>query len=129
MADDHQEAKARENIRNAIRDHPNLHTLVGLWALDGPIIADVVKDLDRKKDFSVVIFDADQQAVAQMGDGLIDDGGAGPLPDGAISRWPDEGPGRERPGRRQEGPADFREKEGDVCDIGLKVVVPDQVRP
>jgi len=72
LADDQDPNKARENVRKVIKDHPEVRTLVGIWASNAPAIADVVKELKRKKDFTVVVMDADPNALDQMGQGLID---------------------------------------------------------
>ncbi len=70
------------------RDHPDLHTLVGVWSSNGPAIADVVTELNRKKDFTVVAFDADpRDNRTQQGDGRGRcHGGAGSLPNGLSER-------------------------------------------
>jgi len=72
MGDDRDPEKARENVSMAIREHPNAHTLVGIRTPNGPAIADVVQELSRKKDFTVVAFDADPRALQGMREGLID---------------------------------------------------------
>jgi ribose transport system substrate-binding protein len=72
LADDQDATKARENVRKVIKDHPNVRTLVGIWSSNAPAIADVMKELKRKKDFTVVVMDADPNALVQMNDGLID---------------------------------------------------------
>jgi len=72
FADDQDANKARENVRNALKDNPNLHTLVGIWASNAPAIADVVKELGRKKDLTVVVMDADPNALDHMGEGVVD---------------------------------------------------------
>src|SRR4051812_18199587 len=41
LADDQDEQKARDNVRKAITEHPDVHTLAGLWSYNGPIIAEV----------------------------------------------------------------------------------------
>lgn len=72
MADDTDKALARENVRNAIRNHAGLNVLVGIWSYNAPAIVDVVRELDRRKDFTVVVFDAEPGAIAAMKDGQID---------------------------------------------------------
>jgi ribose transport system substrate-binding protein len=72
MADDVDEVRARENVRNAIRNHPTLNTLVGIWSYNAPAIVDVVKELNRRKDFTVVTFDAEPGAIKEMAAGNID---------------------------------------------------------
>src|SRR5262245_14224364 len=72
MADENDRTRAKDNVRNAIRNHPGLNTLVGIWSYNAPAIADVVKQEGRRKDFTVVVFDAEPLAIQQMGEGLID---------------------------------------------------------
>lgn len=72
MADDYDKTKARENVRNAIRNHPQLNTLVGIWSYNAPAIVDIVKESNRRKDFLIVTFDAEPTALTAMGEGNID---------------------------------------------------------
>lgn len=72
MADDNNKSTARENVRNAIRNHPGLNVLVGIWSYNAPAIVDVVREVDRRKDFTVVVFDAEPDAITAMKDGQID---------------------------------------------------------
>jgi ribose transport system substrate-binding protein len=72
MADDLNKSAARENVRNAIRNHAGLNVLVGIWSYNAPAIVDVVREVDRRKDFTVVVFDAEPDAITAMKDGQID---------------------------------------------------------
>lgn len=72
MADDTDKALARENVRNAIRNHAGLNVLVGIWSYNAPAIVDVVRELNRRKDFTIVVFDAEPGAIAAMKEGQID---------------------------------------------------------
>jgi ribose transport system substrate-binding protein len=72
MGDDGNRSVARENVRNAIRNHSGLNVLVGIWSYNAPAIVDVVRELDRRKDFTVVVFDAEPDAITAMKDGQID---------------------------------------------------------
>ncbi len=72
MTDETDKTKARENVRNAIRNHPNLSVLVGIWSYNAPAIVDVVKEANRRKDFSIVVFDAEPTAITAMSEGSID---------------------------------------------------------
>ena len=53
MADGNDHALARENVRNAIRNHAGLNVLIGIWSYNAPAIVDVVRELDRRKDFTI----------------------------------------------------------------------------
>lgn len=55
MADDTDLSKARDNVRNAIANHPDLKVLVGIWSYNAPAIVDVaVNELKRRNDFSTL---------------------------------------------------------------------------
>jgi len=72
MGDEIDRTKARENVRNAIRNHPDLKVLVGIWSYNAPAIVDVVRELGRRDQFTIVTFDAEPLAIGQLGDGDID---------------------------------------------------------
>jgi ribose transport system substrate-binding protein len=73
MADDTDRPRARDNVRNAIQNQKGkLTTLVGIWSYNAPAITDVVKELGVRKDYSVVVFDAEPIAIKEIGDGNID---------------------------------------------------------
>jgi ribose transport system substrate-binding protein len=64
---------ARENVRNALRNHADkLTTLVGIWSYNAPAIVDVLKETGTRKKFTVVTFDAEPGAIVAMNDGMID---------------------------------------------------------
>jgi len=63
---------ARENVRSALRNHPDLSALVGIWAYNAPAIADVVKENSDKARPKVVVFDAQADTIQHMRDGYID---------------------------------------------------------
>jgi ribose transport system substrate-binding protein len=73
MADQNDRTKAKQNVRDAITNHPKLNTLVGIWSYNAPAIADVVSEpgYDRKR-FTIVTFDAEPDAILDMGKGTID---------------------------------------------------------
>jgi ribose transport system substrate-binding protein len=130
MADENDRTRARENVRNAIRNHPGLNTLVGIWSYNAPAIADVVKDLGRRKDFTVVVFDAEPLAIQQMGEGLIDAmvvqnpyqmGYQGVRLMKALVQ-------NDQKTIREMLP-NLGQPDGDIYDTGLKVVVPDEGSP
>jgi ribose transport system substrate-binding protein len=73
MADDTDRTRARDNVRNAIQNHKDkLTTLVGIWSYNAPAIADVVKELGNRKDFTIDVFDAEPIAIKEMAAGNID---------------------------------------------------------
>jgi ribose transport system substrate-binding protein len=72
MADDADKTRARENVRNAISNHPDAVALVGIWSYNGPALADVVTEKNVRDKFAVVTFDAEPITVQKMDEGTID---------------------------------------------------------
>ena len=72
MPDDMNLTKARDNVRNAIQNHPNLVAHIGIWAYNAPAIADVVKETGTRDKYVVATFDAQDLAIAAMEQGNID---------------------------------------------------------
>lgn len=130
MADDTNKATARENVRNAIRNHKDLNVLVGIWSYNAPAIVDVVREVDRRKDFTVVVFDAEPDAITAMKEGQIDAmvvqnpfdmGYQGVKLLQALVKDDKETIAKMLP--------KYGEPGGDIYDTGLKVVVPDSSSP
>ncbi len=65
-------SKARENVRNALQNHADLKTLVGIWSYNAPAIVDVITEAGRRKEFTIVVTDAEPIAITQMEEGQID---------------------------------------------------------
>lgn len=72
MGDETDRTRARTNVRNAIGNHTGLNVLVGIWSYNAPAIVDVVRDLNRRKDFTIVVFDAEPLAITEMEKGFVD---------------------------------------------------------
>lgn len=72
MPDDMNLTKARDNVRNAIQNHPNLAAHIGIWAYNAPAIADVVKETGSRSKYVVATFDAQDLAITAMDQGNID---------------------------------------------------------
>jgi ribose transport system substrate-binding protein len=113
MADDTNKAAARDNVRNAIRNHEGLKVLVGIWSYNAPAIVDVEPDAitamkDSQIDAMVVQnpFDMGYQGVRLLQALVKDD------KETISSMLPKHG----EPG-------------GDIYDTGLKVVVPNADSP
>ncbi|HEY4260381.1 MAG TPA: substrate-binding domain-containing protein, partial [Schlesneria sp.] len=130
MADDTNKAAARDNVRNAIRNHEGLKVLVGIWSYNAPAIVDVVRELDRRKDFTVVVFDAEPDAITAMKDNQIDAmvvqnpfdmGYQGVRLLQALVKDDKETISSMLPKHGEPG--------GDIYDTGLKVVVPNAESP
>ena len=72
MSDQMDLAKARDNVRSALVNHPDLVALVGIWAYNAPAIAEVVEERNATDRISVVTFDAQAAALERMAAGRID---------------------------------------------------------
>jgi ribose transport system substrate-binding protein len=130
MGDDTDRPRARENVRNAIINHKGLNVLVGIWSYNAPAIVDVVKEKGVRKQFTVVTFDAEPGAIEEMGNGMIDAmvvqnpfemGYQGVHLLKALHEKDDATIKKMLPNHGQ--------KDGDLYDTGLKVVVPDKSSP
>ncbi|MGN6133804.1 MAG: substrate-binding domain-containing protein [Aureliella sp.] len=128
--DDADRTRARDNVRTAIDNFPELSILVGIWSYNAPAIVDVVKEKNVRDRFTIVTFDAEQLAIQQMGEGMIDTMvvqnpfgmGYDSVRYAFAKLTGDDATVKEMfPNMGQEG--------GDIRDTGLKVVVPDQGSP
>ena len=72
MSDEMDLAKARDNVRAAIINHPGLVALVGIWAYNAPAIAEVVQERGIRDKVAIVTFDAQAAALEHMAGGRID---------------------------------------------------------
>jgi ribose transport system substrate-binding protein len=127
MADGTDRSKARDNVRNAIRNHPDLNTLAGIYSYNAPAIVDVIRELKVRDKFKVVVFDAEPLTIQAMKDGdvdvtLVQDpyamGFQGVRLLAALVNKDDA--------VLKEMLPDFGKENGDIFDTGLKVVVPDE---
>ncbi|MGQ0633380.1 MAG: substrate-binding domain-containing protein [Planctomycetaceae bacterium] len=125
MEDGVDESKARNNVTAALQNHRDVNVLAGIWSYNAPAIADVIAATGRRKDFTIVAFDAEPNAIVAMGQGNIDamvvqnpyDMGY----TGATLLYRLITDDREGADKLLQG--------GDVIDTGLKVVVPDESSP
>ena len=72
MSDEMDLARARDNVRTALVNHPDLVALVGIWAYNAPAIAEVVEERKARDRITTVTFDAQAVAIEQMAAGQID---------------------------------------------------------
>ena len=70
MLDGGKRETAKSNVTSAITKYKDVSLLVGIWAYNGPAIADIIKD-DRDK-YTGVTFDADEAAVDHLDKGNLD---------------------------------------------------------
>ena len=128
--DDADRARARDNVRDVIDKFPELNTLVGIWSYNAPAIVDVVKEKGVRDRFSIVTFDAEQLAIQQMGEGMIDVMVVqNPFAIGYESVRYCLAKATQDEATVQEMFPRMGEPGGEVLDTGLKVVVPDADTP
>lgn len=131
MGDENDRTRAKENVRNAIRNHPDdLKCLVGIWSYNAPAIVDVVREMGNRSKFTIVAFDAEPNAIRYLAEGDIDALVVqNPFEMGVqavrLMKALDE---------KDEATIDAMfprrgEPDGDIYDTGLKVVVPDERSP
>jgi ribose transport system substrate-binding protein len=72
MADGMKDEVAADNVRNALENHPDINTLVGIWAYDAHAIVTVVKERNIRDKMKIVVFDAAPKAIQHLKDGNID---------------------------------------------------------
>lgn len=130
MPDEMDGSRARDNVRNAITNHPDLAALVGIWAYNAPAIAEVVQERKIRDKVTVVTFDAQAVAIQHMAEGRIDamvvqnpfDMGMQTVRLMKALVHDDQSTINEMFPRRDE-------PDGDIYTTGLRVVVPDQNTP
>jgi ribose transport system substrate-binding protein len=133
MGDENDRTRARENVRNAMANHPNLKVLVGIWSYNAPAIADVVEEKKARDKYKVIAFDAEPAAIEAMDKGLIDAmvvqnpyemGYRGVVLLKALVQNDQDAVAKVVPDQGKKDKPD-----GDLYDTGIKVVVPDQGSP
>lgn len=130
MIDEEDRTRARENARNAIRNHPALNVVAGIWSYNAPAIVDAVKELDKRDEMTVVCFDAEPLAIKHMSDGMIDALVVqNPYQMGYQSIRLLKALIDDDQGTIQEMLPNHTDPEGDIYDTGLKVIVPDTDSP
>lgn len=72
MSDEMDLARARDNVRTALVNHPDVVALVGIWAYNAPAIAEVVEERKVRDRITTVTFDAQAVAIERMAAGQID---------------------------------------------------------
>lgn len=77
MEDSADRERAKENVRNAMTNHPEVDMLVGIWSYNAPAIADVLVERQRQNpqiraQYTICTFDAEPIAIEHMENGAID---------------------------------------------------------
>lgn len=130
MADDFDRTKAKDNVRNAIGNHPNLKAVVGIYSYNAPAIIDVVKELNKREALKVVAFDAEPITISQMGQGQVDAMMVqNPYQMGYKSVQLLKALVTDDVATQKEMLPKLGEEGGDIFDTGLKVVVPNADSP
>jgi ribose transport system substrate-binding protein len=129
-ADATDRTRARQNVRTALDNHPDLKLLVGIWSYNAPAIVDVVREKGVRDRMKVIAFDAEPIAIEEMGKGMIDAmvvqnpfemGYQGVRLLKALVEKDEKSIKEILPKKAQ--------TDGDIYDTGLKVVVPDEGSP
>ena len=137
LADGGDENVAQENVKTALNNHPQLDTLVGIWAYNAHAIVQVVKERDIRDDVTIVVFDAAPLALADMEEGNIDAMVVqNPYQMGYLATKLMKGLVEEDHAVVQElfpsydpESGEFGEENGDIYTTELRVVVPDESSP
>jgi ribose transport system substrate-binding protein len=130
MSDDFDRTKAKENVRNAISNHPNARILAGIYSYNAPAIVDVVKELGKRSEIKILCFDAEPIAIQQMGQGQIDAMIVqNPYQMGYQSVKFLKALITDDQATEKEMFPKLGEPDGDIFDTGLKVVVPNAESP
>lgn len=69
--DDTDTVRAKNNVKDALVNHPDLAGLVGLWNYNGPAILNAVKDAGLQGKVKIVCFDEEEETLTGVADGHI----------------------------------------------------------
>lgn len=130
IADETDRRVARDKVRSAITNHPDLVALIGIWAYNAPAIADVVGETQTRDKFVIGTFDAQSEAIEYMEKGSIDvmvvqnpfDMGVQTVKLMKAMIQKDEKTQKEMFPK-------FGQPDGDIYTTGLRVVVPSAESP
>ena len=130
MPDEMDLYKARNNVRTALVNYPDLAALVGIWAYNAPAIAEVTEERGVREQVTIVTFDAQAAALQHMADGRIDAMVVqNPFQMGILAvklllamHAGDEATIKEMFPRRGE-------PDGDIHTTGLRLIAPDEGSP
>ena len=130
LSDDFDRSKARENVRNAIRNNADLKALVGIYSYNAPAICDVVTQMENRVKFKIITFDAEPDAIKQMGNGTIDAMMVqNPYQMGYQGVQVLKSLVLDDQAKLKELLPNLGQPDGDIYDTGLKVVVPEGDTP
>lgn len=118
-------SRAQNNVTAAIQNHRDVNILAGIWSYNAPAITDVIVANGRRKDFTIVTFDAEPLALAAMDQGLID----AMVVQDPYNMGYTSATLLHRLITGDKAGVDELLKGGDIVDTGLKVIVPDEGSP
>jgi ribose transport system substrate-binding protein len=117
-------------VRDSIDQNSNLSVLVGIWSYNAPAIVDVVKEKNVRDKFTIVTFDAEQIAIEQMSEGMIDAMVVqNPFSMGYDSVKYAYAKLKGDDATMAEMFPNMKDPGGNIRDTGLKIVVPDAGTP
>ena len=64
-------ALAKKNVEDALARYPDLVLAMGIWAYNGPCMADAVRASSRKDKPILVVFDEEEETLKAVRDGLV----------------------------------------------------------
>lgn len=137
LGDGGDEAVAQDRVRAALDSHPELDTLVGIWAYNAHAIVKLVKERNRRDKTSIFVFDARAKALDHIEDGDIDamivqnPYQMGYLSVKLLKALLDEDQQAIAEVLPDYDPASqsFHSENGDILDTELRLVVPDEGSP
>lgn len=71
MTDNADPTKARENAYQALKNHPDIAGMVGLWSYNGPAIVQALRPEGKLGAVKIVCFDDEQATLAAIKEGVI----------------------------------------------------------
>jgi len=130
MGDQTDLSKARDNVRTALVNHPDVVALVGIWSYNAPAIAEVVEERGVRDRLTIATFDAQAAAIDRMAAGKIDvmvvqnpfEMGVQTVRLLRAMHTGDEATVKEMFPRRGE-------PDGDIYTTGLRLIVPSDTSP
>ena len=130
MAGGNNISRNQQNVRDALTNHNDLVALVGIYAFNGPAIADVIKERKARDKVTAVTFDAAEGSLNAMGEGNLDamcvqnpfDMGFQAVRLLKAMHEKDEAV-------QKEMFPNFGQPDGDIYTTGLRIVAPDANTP
>ncbi|TWU27591.1 substrate-binding domain-containing protein [Bythopirellula polymerisocia] len=64
-------AKAAENVKKSLEEHPDTNCMVGLYSYNGPVCLTVLKERDKVSDIKIIAFDDNEETLDGIENGGI----------------------------------------------------------